>query len=75
VGSPVHPALKENLALAAKTVLFSLGGLLLVAALVDLVVSGPTWQGVAVLAAGALFAGLPFGFALRDALRHARRGR
>lgn len=64
---------KENLLLAAKTVLFSLGGLLIVAALVDLIVSGPNWTAVGVLALGLLLAGPPLGFAFRDALRHAQK--
>jgi hypothetical protein len=71
----VRAETKETLLLGAKTVLFSLGGLLVVASLVDLVVTGPNWTAAGVLALGLLLAGPPLGLAFRDALRHARAGR
>jgi len=69
----VRAETRETLALAGKTILFSLGGLLVVAALVDLVVGGLSWTAAGVLATGLVLAGLPLGFALRDALRHAQK--
>lgn len=65
----------EWLLLIGKSVLFVLGGILVMASLVDLVVDGPSVLAFGVLALGLLLALPPLGFAFRDALREARKGR
>ena len=67
--------MREGLAFLAKTILFVLGFILVVAALVQLSVGGIGLQALGVLALGLALAGPPLGFALRDALREARRKR
>lgn len=69
----MRPETKDGLLLAGKTVALVLGGILVMAGLVDLIVTGLTWEGALVLLVGLLLTGLPVGFAFRDALRHARR--
>lgn len=63
---------KETLALWGKSLLMILGGILVSAATVDLVVTGFTPRGLAYLVAGLALAGLPLGLAFRDAVRHGR---
>lgn len=78
---------KEWLALIGKSLLFVLGGLLVLAALVDLSVGEPafargenaldTFEGspALVLLLGLALALPPLGLAFRDAVREARKGR
>lgn len=70
----MRPGTKENLALAAKSVLLILGGIIASAAAVDLVVAGVRATTVGYLFAGLALAGLPLAFAFRDAVRGAGRG-
>ena len=66
---------KEWLLLMGKSLLLILGGLMVVAGLVDLVVVGFNLRAGLVLAAGLLLAVPPLAFAFRDAVRDARKGR
>lgn len=64
--------MREGLLLVAKTLATLLGIVLLMAALVELSVAGPTPRGLGALGAGLLLAVPPFAFAFRDAVRAAR---
>lgn len=66
---------KEWLLLMGKSILLILGGILTVAALVDLAVVGPNARALLVLAVGLLLAVPPLAFAFRDSLREAHKGR
>lgn len=66
---------KEWLLLTGKTLLLIVGGVLTVAALVELIVDGYSHVAAIVLAAGLALAVPPVGFAFRDAVREARKGR
>lgn len=70
----MRPETKEWLALMGKTLLLVVGGVVAVAALVDLVVAGWTLVAAAYLLAGLLLCIPPIAFAFRDAVRAARRG-
>lgn len=65
---------KDWLLLMGKSMLFVLGGVLVVAGLVDLVVAGPNLRAGSVLAVGLLLSVPPLALAFRDAVRAARRG-
>lgn len=67
--------LKEWLWLAAKTLAMVFGGILVLAALVDLVVDGFSWETAGVLAIGLAVAIPPLAFAFRDAVGEAKKGR
>ena len=73
-GVRVREDLKDWLFLMGKSVVFVLGGILTVAALVDLVVAGPNWRAAGVLALGLALCIPPLAFAFRDAVRAARSG-
>lgn len=64
---------KDNLALAGKSLLVIVGGLLVVAATVDLVVGGPRLRDLAYLLVGLLLSVPPVAFAFLDALKAGRR--
>lgn len=66
---------RDWLFLTGKTLLLVGGGILVVAALVELVVGGPSALALGVLAAGLLLAVPPLALAFRDAVREARKGR
>lgn len=66
---------RDWILLLGKSVLVVVGGILVVAALVDLVVAGPSVRTLVVLAVGLAFAVPPMAFAFRDALAEARKGR
>ena len=66
---------KEWLLLTGKTLLLVIGGVLTVAALVELVVDGYSHVGAIVLAVGLALAVPPLAFAFRDAVGEARKGR
>jgi hypothetical protein len=68
----VDPATKESLALVGKSLLFVLGGIVAVAALVQLVVSGPEWEAALYLLVGLALMVPPLALAFRDAVRNAR---
>lgn len=70
----VRQETKEWLLLMGKSALFVLGGILIAAGLVDLVVDGFTWLAGGVLALGLLLAVPPLAFSFRDAYREARKG-
>jgi hypothetical protein len=71
----VRQEVKEWLWLTLKTLLLIVGGILVLAALVDLVVAGLSWLAVGILALGLALALPPLAFAFRDAYREARKGR
>jgi hypothetical protein len=71
----VREDLKDWLLLMGKSVLFVLGGILVVAGLVDLVVAGLNLRAGLVLLAGLLLGVPPLALAFRDAVRAARRTR
>lgn len=66
---------KEWLALLGKTLLLIVGGILVVAATLELYAAGPSLRAFLVLAAGLALALPPLAFAYRDAVREARKGR
>lgn len=66
---------KEWLFLMGKTLLLVVGGVLLAAALVELIVGGFSWLALGILALGLALAVPPLAFAFRDAVREARKGR
>lgn len=66
---------KEWLLLLGKTALLIVGGILVVAALVELYAGGPGVRAFVVLVAGLALAVPPLAFAYRDAVREARKGR
>ncbi len=70
----MREAVRDWLSLMVKSALLILGGVLIVAGLVDLVVVGINARAATVLAIGLLLAVPPLGFAFRDALREARKG-
>lgn len=70
----MRPETKENLALAGKSVLLILGGIVASAAAVDLVVEGLRARTLAYLVVGLALAGVPLALAFRDAARAARAG-
>lgn len=73
---PVRDETRDWLLLMGKSALMVVGGILVMAGLVDLVVlKGRTPRGFVVLALGLLLAVPPLAFAFRDALRDARRRR
>lgn len=65
---------RDWLLLMGKSVLFVIGGVLVMAGAVDLVVDGFGWLAFGVLLLGLLLAVPPLAFAFGDALREARRG-
>lgn len=71
----MKPETKESWALLGKTVLLVIGGILVVAALVELVVGGWSARAGLVLLLGLLCVAPPLGFAFRDAVREARKGK
>lgn len=73
MGAAGSPFVREGLLFVGKTLLFLVGAVFVIAALVELSVAGPSARGILSLAFGLLLAGPPLGFAVRDALRHARR--
>lgn len=68
----MRPETKDALALAGKSVLVVLGGVLVSAAAVDLAVDGWSGQAGAYLAVGLLLAGAPLALAFRSSLRAGR---
>lgn len=66
---------KEWLLLVGKSILLVVGGILVVAALVELFVGGFSLLVLGVLAMGLALAVPPLAFAWLDALREARKGR
>lgn len=74
-GPPVRQDLKDWLVLMGKSVLFVLGGVLMLAGLVDLVVDGFSLLALGILLLGLALGVPPLALAFRDALREARKGR
>ena len=66
---------RDWLFLMGKSLLVILGGVLLTAGLVDLVVDGYSHLSAGILTLGLLLAVPPMALAFRDALREARKGR
>ena len=66
---------KDWIFLMGKSVLLVLGGILVVAALVDIAVIGWNLRATLVLLVGLVLSVPPLAFAFRDALREARKGR
>ena len=66
---------REWLFLMGKSILLVVGGILVVAGLVDLVVVGWNVRAALVLFAGLALAVPPIAFAFRDAVREAKKGR
>ena len=71
----MRPEARDWLFLIGKSILVILGGILGVAALVDLAVSGPNQRAFLVLAVGTLLGVPPLALAFRDAVREAKKGR
>jgi len=71
----VRQETKDNLALAGKSVLVIVGGLLVVASTVDLLVAGPRLRDFASLLVGLLLCVPPLALAFADAVKHGRRAR
>lgn len=71
----MRQGVRDGILLVLKTISVILGAILLMAALVDLVVTGITQRGLIVLVVGLAMVGLPVAFAFRDALKHGRRRR
>lgn len=72
IARPVREEVREWLLLMGKSVVFVVGGVLVMAGAVDLAVDGPGWLAAGVLLVGLLFT-VPFlYFAFRDAVRDAR---
>ena len=66
---------KDWIFLIVKSIFVIIGGILFVAALVDLVVGGFTWLTLGVLVLGLALWVPPMAFAYRDAVREAKKGR
>lgn len=64
--------IRDYLVLMAKSVLVILGGILIMAGLVDLVVDGPDGRNLGALGVGLLLAVPPVAFAFREAVRAGR---
>ena len=75
VCGPMRQEAKEWLLLVGKSILLVVGGILVVAALVELFVGGFSLLALGVLAMGLALAVPPLAFAWLDALREARKGR
>src|SRR5438094_160183 len=73
LGIPMRPEMKDNLLLVGKSILLALGGLIAVAATVELVVGGPSARAFEYLLVGLALAVPPLAFAFRDAVRAGRR--
>lgn len=63
---------RDRFALVGKSILVILGGILVSAAAVDLIVAGWSLRAAGTLGVGLLFAGVPLGLAFRDAVRAGR---
>jgi hypothetical protein len=70
----VREATRDNLVLVGKSLVFVLGGVMVVSALVELGVAGWSLRAGAFLAAGLALCGTPLALAFRDAVRAARKG-
>lgn len=71
----VRAETKEWLLLVGKTLLLIVGGIMTLAAAVELYAGGPSWLAFGMLALGLALALPPVAFAFRDALGEARKGR
>ena len=69
----MRPEMKDNLLLVGKSILLALGGLIAVAAIVELKVGGPSARAFEYLLVGLALAVPPLAFAFRDAVRAGRR--
>lgn len=65
---------RDNLALVGKSVVFVLGGVMVVSAAVELAVAGWSPAAGSFLVAGLVLCGAPLALAFRDAVRAARKG-
>lgn len=65
---------RDNLALVGKSLVFVLGGVMVVSSIVELGVAGWSLRAAGFLGAGLLLCGVPLVIAFRDAARAARRG-
>lgn len=70
----VHQETKDMLLLVGKSILLALGGLVAVAAVVDIRVDGPGRRNLVALVVGLSMAVPPLALAFRDAVRHGKRG-
>lgn len=70
----MQEATRDNLLLVGKSLLFVLGGVMVVSAVVELGVAGWSLRAGGFLVVGLALCGTPLALAFRDAVRAARRG-
>ena len=70
----MQEAARDSLALVGKSVVFVLGGVMVVSALVEVAVAGWSLRAGGFLIVGLALCGAPLALAFRDAVRAARKG-